>query len=208
MVQLSESTSDRFLGIVNLNTGIVTNVGSMGDAVASFTFTSDGTLYAVTGDGATDSEELYTVNVTDGSMSFVLALGNGADGEAIVFNPNDGLLYHGSQDTIETIDPVSLTITAVSSASDIAEITGMGYNSNDPNGGLFVIDRSEDLYTVSPLGVVTLILDDILGESGEFRGLTLAPPPAAIPSVSIYGLLLLVLGMLMMLSIGRKINHI
>ncbi|MGK7874075.1 MAG: hypothetical protein AB4426_12405 [Xenococcaceae cyanobacterium] len=33
---------------------------------------------------------------TDATPTFVTALGNGSDGEAIAFNPDDGLIYHWS----------------------------------------------------------------------------------------------------------------
>src|SRR5262247_3267895 len=53
-------------------------------------------LYGVTGDGATTPETLYRIDKTNGAMTFVLALGNGANGEAIGFRPQDGYLYHAS----------------------------------------------------------------------------------------------------------------
>jgi hypothetical protein len=54
------------------------------------------TLYGVTGDGGSAPETLYTLSQTDASRTFVRAFGNGDDGEAIAFNPDDGLLYHAS----------------------------------------------------------------------------------------------------------------
>ncbi|MCZ6619339.1 MAG: PEP-CTERM sorting domain-containing protein [Gammaproteobacteria bacterium] len=57
-------------------------------------------LYGVTGNAGIrfgePGETLYTLSQTDASATFVLTLGAGDDGEAIGFNPVDGLLYHAS----------------------------------------------------------------------------------------------------------------
>jgi len=53
-------------------------------------------LIGVTGDGASTPEALFLLDQTNASAIFVMALGNGADGETIAFNPDDELLYHAS----------------------------------------------------------------------------------------------------------------
>jgi hypothetical protein len=53
-------------------------------------------LYAVTGDGGDPSETLFTLDQSTAAETSVLTLGNGTDGEAIGFNPTDGLIYHSS----------------------------------------------------------------------------------------------------------------
>ncbi|HTE66715.1 MAG TPA: hypothetical protein VK736_10730, partial [Candidatus Binatia bacterium] len=77
----------RMLVTVNMGTGVCTLVGDTGDAVSSITFGPDGTLYATTGDGAVAPEELWTVDISDGSLTSLLALGNGEDGEVVAFFP-------------------------------------------------------------------------------------------------------------------------
>ena len=96
----------RELAILNPTTGAATAVGSTGDAFADIAFASDGTLYAVTGDGALDPEALYTLSTTDGSATFIDSLGNGNRGEAIAFNPNDGLIYHMSGRGVQNVDEI------------------------------------------------------------------------------------------------------
>jgi hypothetical protein len=64
-------------------------LGSAGHAQASL-------LVGVTGDGAVQPETLYYLDKTNASSTFLMSLGNGADGEAIAYNPTDGLLYHAS----------------------------------------------------------------------------------------------------------------
>jgi hypothetical protein len=75
----------------------------MGQSIASLAFASNGVLYGVTGDcrqglcgGGTIPETLYTVNTNNASLTFFKTLGNGDNGEAIAFNPNDGMMYHMS----------------------------------------------------------------------------------------------------------------
>ena len=50
----------RRLGIIDLDTGEVTDLGNMGLRFAGITFDSDGGLFAITGDGATPSETLFS----------------------------------------------------------------------------------------------------------------------------------------------------
>ena len=72
-------------------------------------FNAAGDLYGVTGDGSTTPESLFTLDKTTGAPTFQCTLGNGNDGEALGFNPMDGLFYHASGHTganviFETID--------------------------------------------------------------------------------------------------------
>jgi len=83
-------------------TGVATSIGDTGDQFAGLAFNSSGTLFAVVGDkknsagGGLPPETLFTLNTTNAAPTQVLVLGRGNDGEAIGFNPSDGLLYHAS----------------------------------------------------------------------------------------------------------------
>jgi hypothetical protein len=84
----SNAGKARTLVHLNASTLTLTSVGVLSeDGVAGITFLPNGTLIAVTGDGATHPEQLWSVNKTTGAMSFIMALGNGADGEAITTVP-------------------------------------------------------------------------------------------------------------------------
>ncbi|NQV51660.1 MAG: T9SS type A sorting domain-containing protein [Flavobacteriales bacterium] len=89
------SSFGRSIAIVDTNAN-ATVLGSTGDLVASIAFDDNGVLYAVTGDGANTSETMYTVDLSDGSLTFFQTLGNGSDGEAIAYCPDNGLMYHWS----------------------------------------------------------------------------------------------------------------
>ncbi len=77
----------RRLALVDLAAAVLTDVGDLGDAFASLTFTPTGMLYGVTGDGANIRETLYTIDPTTGVPTLVGALGNGNDGEIIAAVP-------------------------------------------------------------------------------------------------------------------------
>src|ERR1700719_177778 len=62
------------LGTLNPTTGIVTAIGNTGDNFAGITFATNGTLYGVTGDGATTPSTLFTLNTTTGAPTLVKAL--------------------------------------------------------------------------------------------------------------------------------------
>lgn len=88
--------SGRVLGKMNLSTGVCTQVGNLGDNFSSITFDATGQLYGVTGDGATVAETVYLIDKTTGAKTLLTALGNGADGEVICYNPQGDKMYHWS----------------------------------------------------------------------------------------------------------------
>jgi len=123
-------------------------------------------LYAVTGDGAAVSESLYTLDTSDASATFVTALGNGDDGEALAFNPDDGLMYHwsgiGDSTTyFESIDLNTLDVTNIYTSAIHGEILSAAY---DPSCMCFLAyDNSELFYSINTAGIVTVL--DFLGRA-------------------------------------------
>jgi len=97
--------STRLLATIDESTGVATLVGNPGDLqISSLAFDSSGTLYATVGDQAgieppgdrVEPETLQTLSKADATPTLFQTLGNGSDGEAIAFNPDDGLMYHFS----------------------------------------------------------------------------------------------------------------
>ncbi len=86
----------RELVTLDPSTGFATPVGDTGDRFAGLTFDAGGTLYGITGLSAATPESLFVLSQTDAIPSFVLSLADGDGGEVIAFNPEDGLLYHGT----------------------------------------------------------------------------------------------------------------
>ncbi len=144
-----EGSLFRRLATLDESTGVATNVGGTINRFAGIAFASDGTLYAVTGDGGGIPESLFILSTVDASSSLVLELGAGSDGETLAFNPDDGLLYHASGigtpnnpngEKFETIDPDTLAITNVPlSGFDYEELTALTFL----DGGFFAGDLGD-----------------------------------------------------------------
>lgn len=107
-------TTGRVLARFDAASAVYTQIAALDDRYASITFDSAGQLYAVTGNGATTPETLFRLDKASGAASLVRALGAGADGEVIAYNPEDGKLYHWSggtsfYETISLTDPYDVT---------------------------------------------------------------------------------------------------
>lgn len=86
LAKLRDNTSGAIRDLVTIDVGSLTatSVATMSEnGVAAITFLTDGTLLAVTGDGATNGETLWGVDMSNGTMTQILVMGNGADGESI-----------------------------------------------------------------------------------------------------------------------------
>jgi hypothetical protein len=78
----------RHLVTINASTLAMTDIGVLGqNGIAEITFTPDGTLLGVTGDGAPSPETLFSIDKANGSTTLITALGNGDDGEAVTYIP-------------------------------------------------------------------------------------------------------------------------
>lgn len=182
-----------FVRLVTLDefTGIATNVGDTGHRFAGMAFASDGTLYAVTGDGDGVPESLFTLSAADGSPTFITDLGAGSDGETLAYNPDDGLLYHASGigtpnhpngERFEKIDLDPLGATNVPlSGFDYEELSALTYS----EGAFFAGDLGNSatdmprFFRITSGGVVTFLgnMDHVS------KGLVpILPPPVPVLS--------------------------
>lgn len=154
-----QSGGNRRLGTLSLVDGFISDIGSLGDNVANIAFTTAGVLYAVTGDGATVAETMYTVDKATGVMTLVTALGNGSDGESIEYNYDDGLMYHwsgwGTNSVImETIDLNTLAITNISLSG--SALGNVGASTYLGNGSFMISDiNTAGLKYITTTGVVS-----------------------------------------------------
>ena len=152
----SSGSGGRRLGTVNQTTGVVTDIGTVRGGLATIAFDAGGTLYAVTGDGATPAETLYTINITTGVETMVAALGNGDDGEAIAYNPRDGLMYHLSG--LSTIVYESIDLSSPSTPTAITR-SGFAFDETtcmvfDPFMNLFLAGSiSDEFFAITATGV-------------------------------------------------------
>ncbi len=138
--------SGRLLCTYDLATDQLTQIGNLGDNFSSITFSPSGQLFGVTGDGATVPETLYDIDPTNATKTLLTALGNGADGEVICYNPSDNLLYHWSGNgtvVFESILPTApYTITPIFTGSAGGEVFGAAYI----GGGNFITSHIDSRF--------------------------------------------------------------
>lgn len=155
--------SGRVLAKLNTTTGAATVIGAPGRNFAGIAFNAAGTLYGVTGDGdPVAPETLFTIDLTTGAPTQVVALGNGSDGETIAFDPATGLMLHASglgvqngTEILETIDLTSLAVTnVVLSGGDYDEALGM---THWVGRNFLLSDLNDDLFVVNASGLISLI---------------------------------------------------
>ena len=144
----SQNRPERNIIKLDRETGLATNIGNSGQPIANLAFDDSGVLYAIIGDcksgcgAGINPESLFTVDLNDGSLTFVQALGNGDDGEAIAFNPTDGMMYHmsgiGAGLIFEKINLSTGVVTPIPLSGDsVADLEAIGFT-YDSAQGLFV----------------------------------------------------------------------
>jgi hypothetical protein len=78
----------RHLVTVNTSTLAMTDLGVLDQSgIAEITFTPDGTLLGVTGDGGSNPETLFSIDKATAATTLITALGNGDFGEAVTYIP-------------------------------------------------------------------------------------------------------------------------
>ncbi|MBZ0326422.1 MAG: LamG domain-containing protein, partial [Altibacter sp.] len=182
----------RALVTIDSGTGVATLVGDTQESFAGMAFDAAGTLYGVTGDGSATPETLFTLNKGTGAPTFVCTLGNGNDGEALGYNPVDGLLYHASGHTganvifetisNSTINPCGVTnIDITGTALEDEETQALTW---DAANGAFLWKQDHGtgpLYSVTPTGVPTLIGNmDHQAKGLAFSNVVVGAPPIII----------------------------
>ena len=85
---------------INQTTGVATSIGDTGRFFAGIAFDDTGTLYGVTGSKGDEidgkRESLFTISLSDATVTYVCGLGTSGFDESFAFNPNDNLFYHMS----------------------------------------------------------------------------------------------------------------
>lgn len=188
ILRLVGSQTVRRLAIIDPATAVVSVIGAFPDSFASLAFRADGVLFAVTGDGASVPETLYTVDVNTAATTFVMSLGSGSDGEAIAF-AEDGFLYHLSgfgvpnvHEVFERIDTTTNVITSVPlSGFDYTEVHSV---TAWVGGNLLASDLNDNRIVINTSGVVRLLGS---WQEGPVKGLAFVPSPPTQPFFHAYG---------------------
>ena len=123
----------RVFGKLNLQNGEVAQVGNLGDNFSSITFRGD-TLFGVTGNGATVPETAYIIDTVTAAKTLFRALGNGADGEVICYNPTDDMIYHWSGNSTVVFEKFS----PIDPMAPVINIPIIGVNPGETFGSVYI----------------------------------------------------------------------
>lgn len=174
----------RVLGTIDLSTGVCTQIGNLGANFSSLTFDETGQLWGATGDGATPSESLYTIDKATAAKTLVFTMGNGADGEIILYNRNDNHMYHWSGNGTVVYEkwPISNLTYTPTNIPISGTTNGETFGSIYINPNYFIVSNiSSSFNHVTPAG-------NYVGQFGsnpdDLRGLVM-PPQFAISDVSV-----------------------
>ena len=180
----------RGLATLDPVTGVATTIGILTDSFAGIGFdVVSQTLYGVTGDGAIIPESLYRIDRTTAQTTFVMALGNGTDGETITVAPFLGTMFHASgfsgtrnADRIfETVDVASQTTSQITMfGHDEDEVLALAHWAGDV---LIAADLNDDLIVMQANGGVSLLgpLDHTV------KGIVFPAPVSGTPYYAPYG---------------------
>jgi hypothetical protein len=121
----------RVLATLNLSTMECTQVGNLGDNFSSLCFDRNGQLFGLTGNGAAVPEALYSIDKFTGAKTLLTALGNGADGEILSYDPITDMFYHWSGNGTVVYEKFAnvapYTVIPISSGAAGGEIFGALY---------------------------------------------------------------------------------
>lgn len=127
--------SGRVLATIDIHTGVAAVVGNLGDNFATITFNANGSLFGVTGDGASVPETMYRIDKATAAKTLFRALGNGNDGEVIVYNTQNNFFYHWSGNGSQVFERFDTT--GVDAIVNIPILTVTG---GETFGALFLSD--------------------------------------------------------------------
>ena len=115
-IALRAALSGRRTVVVTIDpaTGTSTGIGALTDSFSAIAFAADGTLFGLTGDGASNPNTLYLLNKMDASQTMILQIPSDGAGESLAFNPTDGLFYRASG--------LSQTFQAISATNALARL--------------------------------------------------------------------------------------
>ena len=144
----------RFLAKLDLATSVALKIGDLTDKISSISFSGDGALYGITGDGGSNPNRLYSIDLTNAELTEKADLSGDEDddGEALAFNTSDGFMYRmAGEEFLYKIDMTNFTTTLVTSQllDDGASGHAMYYN------GTNFITLSADICTMNSLGEQT-----------------------------------------------------
>lgn len=163
LLRVSGEGFQQRLATLDIYTGTATLIGSTSYRFAGITFGSDGTLYGVTGSDPTQSESIFTIDKTTAAATFQFAMTADDDGEAIAFNPEDGLIYRLSgwgSPIYQAYDPSDGTYVDIIPSGDVSNWANLNFMS------LYYIGSGQFIATNIVTGEGGVTGSSIIGSNG------------------------------------------
>ena len=182
-VLFKDDIATRYLGTMDMVTGIITTIAATTSDLATIAFDPTGVLYAMEGAGST---QMYTLNIATGAeTAFHNYASSSSDGEALAFNTTDNLMYRyggGSDGDWVSLNLGTLAEVTISTMSGLDTWGGaLAYRSGQNK---FVLGLGETFYDVLPNGTTTTLGDVTASNFGtaDFKGMVKATttPPCAV----------------------------
>lgn len=153
-VVVKSGNGSRFLATLDLATSVALKIGDLTDKISSISFSGDGALYGITGDGGSNPNRMYSIDLTNAELTEKADLSGDEDndGEALAFNTSDDFMYRmAGEEFLYKIDMTNFTSTLVTNQllDDGASGHAMYYN------GTNFITLSADICTMNSLGEQT-----------------------------------------------------
>lgn len=153
-VVVKSGNGSRFLATLDLATSVALKIGDLADKISSISFSGDGALYGITGDGGSNPNRMYSIDLTNAELTEKADLSGDEDndGEALAFNTSDDFMYRmAGEEFLYKIDMTNFTSTLVTNQllDDGASGHAMYYN------GTNFITLSADICTMNSLGEQT-----------------------------------------------------
>ncbi|MCG8574505.1 MAG: T9SS type A sorting domain-containing protein [Flavobacteriales bacterium] len=170
-----KSGGNRRLGILDPATAAITDIGDMGDWIATLAFEGDVdvfSLIAITGENGSPSEQYFEVNTATAAITSEAAATGHSDGEALAYCSDNGHFYRWSGwsspgHIMEKVNPTTYAATNIPLSGGAYENCGGAVYIG---GGNFLCGdvNDEEFFVVDTNGVVDAFVPGI---SGNKKGL-------------------------------------
>ena len=172
-VLFKDSDSNRYIGRLNTTNGEIITVAQTDSSLASIAFDASGVLYAMQGySNGGNAQQMQTVDINTAPETAFHTFTNtsGGDGDALVFNTTDNLMYRYDGDSSGEFMSLNLNTLA---ESVISTVSGL-----DPYGGAlayrqgqnkFLLGLGNTLYDLLADGTISTISSIAEFDNGTFN---------------------------------------
>ena len=173
-VLFKDSDSNRYIGRLNTTNGEIITVAQTDSSLASIAFDASGVLYAMQGySGGGNTQQMQTVDIytTPETAFHTFTNTSGGDGDALVFNTTDNLMYRYDGDSSGEFISLNLDTLAESVISTTSGLDSYGGALAYRQGqNKFLLGLGSTLYDLLADGTISTISSIAEFDSGTYNG--------------------------------------